>query len=291
VRSARMNMKFYNKLDRFCAKNEKYGISNLMLYVVIGNVLVYLLSVMDRRGILLGLLTFNRSMIIKGQVWRLISYVIVPDVAYGTGSLLNAFLFAMMLYFYYSMGRILENHWGAMKMTLFYLSGTLLTSLFALLIGGYASPSYVNLTLFLAFATMYPDMQVYFFFFIPLKMKYLAYASLALEVLSMVGNLRVFPANLLPLAAIANYCLFFAPYLKDIFRKRSYRRENRDNVVNFKKAQKEAEKRQNASYRHKCAVCGRTDTEYPDLEFRYCSRCNGYYCYCEEHINTHVHNV
>ena len=42
-------------------------------------------------------------------------------------------------------------------------------------------------------------------------------------------------------------------------------------------------------YRHKCTVCGRTDVTNPELEFRYCSKCKGYYCYCMDHINNHVH--
>ena len=58
-------------------------------------------------------------------------------------------------------------------------------------------------------------------------------------------------------------------------------------TVNFKKATKQAQ--QQKGYIHKCAVCGKTDTDYPNEEFRYCSKCNGYYCYCSEHIHNHVH--
>ena len=281
-------MKFYDKLDRFCARNERYGIKNLMLYVVIGNVAVYLLSIMDSRQVILSFLTFSRSGILRGQVWRLLTYVLVPDVAYGSSGMFSALLFAIMLYFYYTIGKILEQRWGSLKFTLFYFGGVLITAIAAVLLNGYASASYVNLTLFLAFATMYPDTRVLFFFFIPIKMKYLAYAALALELLSVFINVRSFPANLLPLAALANYCLFFAPFIKSVFASMKYRRS--DNVINFNKAKHQAEqKEKSAPYRHKCAVCGRTDTDHPELEFRYCSRCNGYYCYCEDHINTHVH--
>jgi hypothetical protein len=61
-------------------------------------------------------------------------------------------------------------------------------------------------------------------------------------------------------------------------------------TINFKKAAKKARRDlAGMPYRHKCAVCGRTDIEYPDLEFRYCSRCNGYHCFCIDHINNHIH--
>ncbi|MBR4098714.1 MAG: hypothetical protein IKK44_01845, partial [Clostridium sp.] len=58
-------------------------------------------------------------------------------------------------------------------------------------------------------------------------------------------------------------------------------------TINFKKAQREVQERK--GYLHKCTVCGVTDADDPDMEFRYCSKCNGYYCYCMNHINDHVH--
>ncbi len=283
-------MKFYNKFDRFCMRNNRYGIKNLMLYIVIANVAVYLLTVMDSQALVARLLCYSREHILRGQVWRLLTYVIVPNVSVSGSSMLNGLFYAVMLYFYFTIGKVLQNHWGCLKTTFFYFSGTLLTSLFALLIGGSASSSYLNLTLFLAFASIYPDTTVLFFFVIPLKMKYLAWVSLGFEVLSIFMYMSAFPANLLPLAAIANYCLYFAPQIKNVFSVTRNRRQYNDNVVNFERARKQAEQqRQSAPFRHKCTVCGRTDTGYPDLEFRYCSRCSGYHCYCEDHISTHIH--
>ncbi len=282
-------MEFYKKFDRFCARNERFGLKNLMLYIIIGNVAVYLLTIMDPRAIVAGILQYDRYRILSGQVWRLVTYVFVPNVL-GSSNMFGAFFFAIMLYFYYTVGRILESRWGAFKMMLFYLSGTLLTSLFALLIGGVANSDYINRTLILAFATLYPDMRVMFFFIIPIRMKILGFIALGFELLNVLTGIYFFPANLLPLAAIANYCLFFGPMLGSFFRRERYKRSK--NVINFKNAKRRAEQRRDQiPYHHKCAVCGRTDIDHPELEFRYCSRCNGYYCYCRDHINTHVHIV
>ncbi len=278
-------MKLYRMFDRFCARNERYGVKNLMLYIVIGNVIVFLMSMVDPRGIIPGFLVFDRYKVLHGQVWRMLTYVIVPRM--GSGAF-GALLFAVMLYFYYTIGKVLENQWGSLKLTIFYFLGTLLTSAFAILLRAEADSSYVSLTLFLAFATLYPDMRVMFFFVIPLRIKYLAFLALGLELLSVFINIRLFPANLLPLAALLNYVLFFFPFISSLVRRVRYRRS--DNVIKFKHAKKKAEQQQQqAQYRHKCAVCGKTDASYPELEFRYCSKCSGYYCYCQDHINSHVH--
>lgn len=280
-------MKIYRMFDRFCARNERYGIKNLMIYIVAGNVIVFLLSMIDPRGIIPAFLSFDRYKVLQGQVWRLLTYVIVPRVG---GGAFGAFLFAIMLYFYYTIGKVLESRWGSLKLTIFYFLGTLITSVFAILLRAAADASYINLTLFLAFATLYPDMRVMFFFVIPIRIKYLAYFALGLELLSVVVNFRLFPANMLPLAALLNYALFFLPFISSLLRSARYRRS--DNVINFKQAKRQAEKQyRQAQYRHKCEVCGKTDTAYPDLEFRYCSKCSGYHCYCQDHISTHVHVV
>ena len=90
---------------------------------------------------------------------------------------------------------------------------------------------------------------------------------------------------LLPLVAVVNYVLFFWSDIMECFGRVQHRTSRQ--TVNFKQATKKAQ--QQKGYIHKCAVCGKTDTDYPNEEFRYCSKCNGYYCYCSEHIHNHVH--
>ena len=156
-----------------------------------------------------------------------------------------------------------------------------------------ASMTYVNLSLFFAFATLYPNMQVLLFFIIPIKIKWLAWIDAALfgwSVLSSLfgvftSGLAALPGVIIPLVAILNYFIFFWDNFLQLFGRVKYQTSRQ--TVNFKKATKQAQ--QQKGYIHKCAVCGKTDTDYPNEEFRYCSKCNGYYCYCSEHIHNHVH--
>jgi ribosomal protein L37AE/L43A len=141
--------------------------------------------------------------------------------------------------------------------------------------------------MFFAFATPFPNFQVLLFFILPVKMKWLAYIDAALFLWSILGGALNgdLVAALLPVVAILNYLIYFFSDLTS-FLGMAKHRYNRQ-TVNFKQAAKK--KQQQKGYLHKCTVCGRTDTDNPGLEFRYCSKCNGYYCYCMDHINDHVH--
>ena len=141
------------------------------------------------------------------------------------------------------------------------------------------------MSMFFSFATLFPEMQVLLFLILPIKMKWLAIVDavyFAAEVLSLTP---FFPLNLLPLVAVLNYFVFFGAELWN----RRPRRASAQ-TVNFRRetARIRREQRQEL-YKHKCAVCGRTDVSNPELEFRYCSRCAGYHCFCQEHINNHIH--
>ena len=139
---------------------------------------------------------------------------------------------------------------------------------------------------FFAFATLYPDMQVLLFFIIPIKVKYLAYLDAALFVFGVIT--MTFPLNLLPVVAVLNYLVYCGDWLFDFFRPSHVRQ--RQKTVNFKREARRIRREQaNKPYHYKCAVCGRTDADHPELEFRYCSRCVGYHCFCQDHINNHIH--
>lgn len=278
--------KLRQNFDRFCARHSNWGIPNLMMFISIGIAVVYLFSKIDPSNVIYSFLAFDRSLILKGQVWRLITYILIPNTD-------NLLLLAIQLYFYYFIGKILEQEWGAFRFTIFYFSGVIITAVAAILLKTYASATYINLSLFLAYATLYPENKVLLFFIIPIKMKYLAWLDLAMTLLGVLFT--TFPQNLFPLFALLNYILYFWPYAVDFIGnlRQRYSKQN----VNYRKATKPNKgwsdnytgKNGEKPYHHKCAVCGKTDTEYPDLDFRYCSRCNGYYCYCSEHINSHVH--
>ncbi len=286
--------KLSTAIDRFCTRHPGFGISNLMMFIVIGNIIVYLFSMMDRTGYFLSYLLFNPQLIIKGQVWRLITFIFVPE----SSSLITL---AISLYFYYFIGNTLERQWGTPKFTLYYLCGILCTVVYGMIVGlvgnvGYFAmgASYINLSMFFVFATFFPENRVLLFFFIPIKIKWLAYVDAAYFALGVIAYLAAGEILLafVPIVAILNYFIFCGDMLLDNFdslrRRIKYKRN--PNVINFKKAAKQAHaETQNKGYSRKCAVCGRTDTDYPNLEFRYCSRCEGYHCFCEDHINNHIH--
>ena len=285
-------------LDRFCYKHPRLSIPGLMRYIVIGNVLVFLLDLFSTGGypIATSLLSFSSDAILHGQIWRIITFVFVPATSR------NIFLFAITLYFYYFIGNALEREWGSNKFTIFYFFGILLNILVGFLVGT-ASMYYVNMSMFFAFATLYPNLQFLLFFIIPVKAKWLAWIDAAYFALAVLQYLLTghFLYALIPIVAVLNYLLFFAADIGSQFsywkgRAKNRARQNQyrqaynhpgsgPKVVNFH----DAKTKTKTQYLHKCAVCGKTDLTDPQMEFRYCSRCNGYYCYCADHINNHIH--
>ena len=271
-------------LDRFCAKHPRFGIPNLMLYIAIANVVVCLMDMFSMSGVPLSyMLSFSRDLILRGQVWRLVTFVLVPE---------GSSLFAVFIgaYFYYWIGSMMEREWGTAKFNVFYMSGVVLNIIFGM-VTGYATMYYVNLSLFFAFATLFGNMQVLLFFILPIKVKWLAYVDAAIFAYTVASYVMAgyYLYALLPIVAILNYAVFFWQDFKYLFGRA--KRRTSPNVINFKKAQKQAQMKakETGGYTHKCAVCGITDADHPDMEFRYCSKCDGYYCYCMDHINSHVH--
>ena len=181
------------KIDMFCYRHPRFGVRNLMLIIVIGTAAVWLLSMMDRSGQLLGLLSFSPTAILHGQIWRLVTFVFVPTNS-GIWLLIS-------LYFYYFVGSVLEREWGAGRFTIFYLSGMLLTIVYGFIVYFAAglpvplSTVYINYSLFFAFATLYPDNMVLLFFFIPLKMKWLAWLDAAYFAYSILDGLISLPGT------------------------------------------------------------------------------------------------
>ena len=274
----------YGPIDRFCAKHPRFGISNLMLYIVIGQVAVFILDLFFRGMLSSYWLPFSRDLILHGQVWRLVTFIFLPS---DSG---NPFFLLLGCYFYYWIGTMLEREWGTARFTLFYLSGVVLSVLSGMILG-ITDIYYINLSIFLVIATLYGEMQVLLFFVIPIKMKWMALIDVALILVAVIQNLMYgsWVGALLPLASFVNYFIFTWPFWGA--KLGVLRRRADPKVVNFKRVQKQAQKQAEATggYRHKCAVCGITDADDPNMEFRYCSKCDGYYCYCMNHINNHVH--
>lgn len=285
--------KLRRNFDRFCFQNRNKGIPNLMLYVALGNAIVYLLSMMDNSNTLYYALRFDRALILQGQIWRLFTYAFT----FSGGNIL---LTAIVLFCYFSLGRAVENSWGTFRFNLFYLSGILLQDIFAMVTGVSASVSYLNLSLLLAYATLYPSSSFLLFFIIPVRAWVLGLFDLGLTLYDVIRLHAFFPYNLFPLVAIGNYFLFFG---KDVLNlipmswrvnagklfKKKHSKKTGTIPFSSTRPYQETTSKPVVPYTHRCTVCGRTDVSNPELEFRYCSRCQGYYCYCEEHINNHNH--
>ena len=141
--------------------------------------------------------------------------------------------------------------------------------------------------MFLAFALLFPNTQVLLMFIIPVKMKWLAYIDVGLFAAGIIRAILVrnWGGVILPVMALLNFLIFAWPTLQGWAQRQQYQHSRQ--AVNFKKAVHQQQKQQ--GYHHKCAVCGRTDTDYPELQFRYCSKCVGYHCFCQDHIFSHVH--
>lgn len=274
------------RIDRYCLTHPNFGIRNLMIYIITGNVLVWLFSMMDSSGKLLELVSFSAEMILtKGQIWRLVTFVFVPTTY-------SPIWLAVALYFYYWIGSTLEHHWGEGKFLIYYLCGIVFNVLYGTiiwLVTGHdvsLNAMYINLSMFFAFATLFPDTMVLLFFIVPVKVKWLAYVDAAYFLFIMI--ISPFPINLLPLVAVLNYFVFCGGWLFDLVR--PARIQQKQKTIDFKKAAKKYNREQAARpYNRKCEVCGRTDRDNPNLEFRFCSKCGGYHCFCVDHINSHVH--
>lgn len=277
--------------ELFCMRNRNKGIPNLMLYISLGTAVVYLMSNIFGNTYLYGLLYFDRNLILHGQIWRLFTY---PLTYYNS----NLLLTAIALLCYYSLGRAMENIWGTLRFNLFYLTGVVMMDVYCLIFGGYASVSYLNMSLFLSYATLYPDSHFLLFFIIPIKAWIFALFDLVIVLLGLFTS--PFPYNLFPVIALANYFLFFGKDVLNVvpvswranarrlFRKKPKGQKGR--TIDFNAGSYEASHATpKAPYTHRCTVCGRTDVSNPELEFRYCSKCKGYYCYCQDHINNHSH--
>ncbi len=281
--------------ERFCYRNRNVGIPNLMTWIVLGNIIVYFVDMMDPSHSLVNLLYFNPYYILQGQVWRLFSFVLLD--LWGEPNFIFMVFFVL---FYYQLGVAVENTWGRCKFTLYYLTGIIFLDLAGMFFHTIVSPASLHLTLFLAYATLYPDATFLVFFIIPVKARFLALLPLAFFLYDLL-QINAFPANLMPLFVLANYFLYFGSEFLNLFPmswrvnadrvRRKAKPSNKAKTIQFPKAgsYEASHTTVNAPYHHRCTICGRTDISNPELEFRYCSKCKGYYCYCEDHINNHTH--
>ena len=283
-------------MSPFERKFGKYAIRNLSFVLVICYAVGYVLQMMDRSNMLIFYLTLDPYAILHGQVWRLFTWILIPP---SSG---NIFLTLIMLYFYCSIGTTLERTWGTYRYNVYLFQGMLFTIMGSFLLMGYHylfhadaiafygpdfflrsslyfSTYYINMSIFLAFAATFPEAQVLLMFFIPVKVKWL---GIIYGVMLLINFFQTGIDGKFAIAAsLLNFVVFFITSRnmmhlnpKQIHRRQEFKRDVRRNTGITK---------------HKCAICGRTEVDSPGMEFRFCSKCDGNYEYCEEHLYTHTH--
>lgn len=276
--------KWLNKMER---KYGRYAINGLTNYLLICYVVGYAVSIISPT--MLEFLTLEPGYILTGQIWRLLSWIIIPPMT-GIGKLI---FIIFMLMLYYHLGNMLEKMWGSFLYNLYMISGLLFTIIGAFVvyfvyggvvgIGWVFSTYYINLSIFLAYACMVPELQLYLWGLLPVKMKWLAILDAVYLVYDLVtGSLAI---KICIIASMLNFFLFFLG-------SRNMQRYSPKQMARKRNFKKEVNRPQNTyenGARHRCAVCGRTELDDPNLEFRYCSKCNGNYEYCQEHLFTHEH--
>lgn len=290
-------------MSPFERKFGKYAIKNLSFVLVICYAIGYVLELADRSGYLISYLTLNPYAILHGQVWRLVTWILIPPSSGGL------FFTLIMLYFYCSIGTSLERTWGTYRYNVYIFQGMLFTIAGSFLLMGYCylfrpqislmgavmtidmpyeyfsiiatvfSTYYVNMSIFLAFAATFPDAQVLLMFIIPIRVKWLGVIYAVMLVFEFFGS-TVYGKFAIG-ASLLNFVVFFLTSRnmmhmnpKQIHRRQEFKREVRRNTGITK---------------HKCAICGRTEVDSPQMQFRFCSKCDGNYEYCEEHLYTHTH--
>jgi hypothetical protein len=258
-------------LDRLERHFGRFAVPNLSLFLVIGQVGVYLALLLGRVDATWFLLV--PQFVLGGQWWRLATFILMPPPA---GLIFIAFAW----YMFYLMGSALEGYWGDFRYNLFLLLGYGLTIGLAFLDpAGPVSNSFLAGSVFLAFAYLNPNFELALFLILPIRIKWLALFTWGVYLFQFVTG--GWPARLQIAAAVGNFFIFFG---RDIWLTARMHRRRMSN-----QAERAATVVETGGVRHRCRVCGKTDLSNPELDFRYCSKCAGDQCYCPEHIFNHVH--
>ena len=283
-------MDWLSKLER---RFGKYAIPNLMFYIIIMYGAGFVLNLINPT-FYYQYLSLDAAAILHGQIWRIITFMIQPP-----STSLIFIIFA--LYLYYMIGVELERAWGAFRFNLYFFSGVIfhvIAEILVYLFTGMSLPIdtwYLNMSLFFAFAALYPDVKFLLFFIIPIKVKWLALFdgayfvyTIILAFLPSYGGSTfgvIYKANAVAaVVSILNFIIFFLGSRN----MKQYSPKQVKSKKEFKQKMRPVNTYANGA-RHRCAVCGRTELDNPDLEFRYCSKCNGNYEYCQDHLFTHTH--
>ncbi len=289
-------MNWLNKMER---KLGRYAIPNLMLWLIGAYTIGFILYTINPA--ILNMLTLSPYHILHGQIWRLVTWILMPTET-------NLIFLLIMAMFYYQLGTALERTWGTFRFNVYIFSGIIFTVIGAFILYGIYyvrnfsqfravpmlaetlsinlswgySVNYINLSIFLAFAVMYPNMQVMLYFIIPIKMKWMAIVYGVLIVYHFIVS--GWAGRVSILMSMLSFLVFFLS-TRDLKRYSPHEVHRRRQF----QAQMREPRPGSGITKHKCAVCGRTELDSPGLDFRFCSKCEGNYEYCSDHLFTHQH--
>jgi hypothetical protein len=254
-------------LDRLEFRFGRYAIPGLIRYVVALNALVYIL-VKFNPDFLYVLMLWPRG-ILHGQVWRLVTYIFIPQ--FGAGILPEWFNTAMYLLVMWWIGNGVEQALGPFKLNVYYLTGMLGITIAAFFFGQGFSALILNASLLFAFAQFYPDEVIFIMYILPAKVKWLAWIAAAWLLFQAFSNGLEYIISLV--VALANYLVFFGP---EMYRNARTRQQASDRRRKFEAAQAP-----DTATMHECTVCHRTEASNPELDFRVARDGQEY---CVEHL-------
>jgi hypothetical protein len=213
------------------------------------------------------------ELVLEGQVWRVITFLMLPPFSHP----ILAFFFWYLLYL---MGESLELFWGTFRYNVYLLIGLVATVGVSFIQPNMpATNGFFQGSVFLAFAFLNPDFELYVFFILPVRIKWFALVTWLYYGFTLIFGSWL--ERLLVLAAVSNFLLFFAADIVE--RIKTGRRRMAYQAKQFTQREK--------PYFHRCVICGITDRSHPQMEFRYCSKCDGTQGYCMDHLHDHAHIV
>lgn len=289
-------------LSKLQRKFGRFAIPNLTIYLIATYIIGYVLSYASG-GRLLLYLAFEPTLVLRGQIWRLITWILVPP----SGS--NIFVILLMLFIFYQFGTILERTWGAFRYNFFIFNGLILTLIAGFILTGITTAMglhimdmsyntyYIATSIILAVAAEYPDMEVRLYFLIPMRFKWVALIDVVFLVYSCINAVQRHNVAIIAMIAACFVNLAIMILLLKQEREKSSPLSAARNARSRSSFRRKVREGQRGTYtnkdgvvtRHRCTVCGRTELDGDNLEFRYCSKCNGDYEYCQDHLFNHVH--
>lgn len=239
------------------------------MYIVGGMAMVWVLSTL--RPSFLGHLALDMRAVRRGEVWRLVTFLFIPPPSRPLWILIN-------LYFTWWVGSSLEGKWGSFKFNAYYLIGALGTVI-ASILAGPTTNVWLDASLFLAFATVFPDVTILLFFIVPVRVKWLGIlAAIGIAFAAVTGDWGVRAAIA---AALANYALFFGEHWLATWRGHRV-------VVQQQVRRTEFEPAAPVFGQRTCAICGAREADGADIRVCSCEKCGGTpRTLCLEHARAH----